>query len=153
MFVACSRRRYDGRSMPSFPRVRARLALVALLTVGACRAQRPPDLVVVVVDTLRADRLGCYRRPPGLPPLLGSLASRGHLFRHAYAQSSWTNPSVASLLTSRYQSQHGVVAFGSVLSDDELTLPEVLQHAGYATAGFLANGVLAGKLGYQQGFD
>jgi arylsulfatase len=133
--------------------VRPGLALVALLALAACGGRRPPDIVVVVVDTLRADRLGCYGSGQGLTPFLDSLAARGHLFRHAYAQSSWTNPSVASLLTSRYQSQHGVVAFGSVLAADELTLPEVLQQAGYATGAFSANGVLAGKLGYQQGFD
>src|SRR5437870_9418618 len=115
-------------------------AAVLALLAGCDRSYRaapvPPDIVLVVIDTLRADRIGGYGNPRGLTPTIDRLASNGVLFRHAYAPSSWTKPSVASLLCSRYWSQHGVGAFGSILSASEVTLPEVLRDHGYATAGF-----------------
>jgi arylsulfatase A-like enzyme len=112
-----------------------------------------PNVLIVLIDTLRADRLGAYGNRDGLTPFLDSLAARGTVFRRAYAPTSWTNPSVASLLTSRYQSQHGVITFASVLADDETTLPEVLRSAGYTTGGFTANGLINAHFGYAQGYD
>jgi arylsulfatase A-like enzyme len=112
-----------------------------------------PDLIVLLVDTLRADRLGCYGSTRGLTPFLDTLAAKGHVVRHAYAQVPWTSPSVASLFTSRFQSQHGIVGFNSVLAESEITLAEALRNAGYATAGFSANGLIGPRLGYGQGFD
>lgn len=131
----------------------AALALWALACLAACAREPRPNFLVVVIDTLRADRLGCYGNTRGLTPFLDSLAGRGVLFRHAYAQSPWTNPSVASLLTSRYQSQHRMLALNSVLADAEVTLPEVLRAAGYATAGFSANYLIGPGAGFHQGFD
>jgi arylsulfatase A-like enzyme len=127
--------------------------LTALCVLPACGARRAPDIVLVVVDTLRADRLGCYGNARGLTPFLDSLAARGVVFRNAYAPAPWTNPSVASLLTSRFPSQHGAVAFESVLADAEVTFPEVLREAGYRTGAFSANGGIQGGLGYGQGFQ
>ena len=108
---------------------------------------------MLVGDTLRADRLGSYGSARNLSPFLDSLARRSAVFRNAYATSSWTNPSVASLFTSRYPSQHGVISFESVLSQEEVTLAEALREAGYATAFFSPNGVLREGWGYEQGFD
>jgi arylsulfatase A-like enzyme len=135
-------------------RLRSALLLALPLLLTACDLRRgAPNLLVIVVDTLRADRLGAYGNTRRLTPFLDSLAARGTVFRHAYAQSSWTNPSVASLLTSRFQSQHGIIAFGSVLAAAETTLPEVLKEHGYATAAFTANGLLAERNGFAQGYD
>src|SRR5262249_56902134 len=100
-----------------------------------------------------ADRLGSYGSKRGLTPFLDSLAARGIVFQHAYAQSSWTNPSVASLFTSRFQSQHGVVGFASRLPESEITLAEALHGAGYATAAFSGNGLIGRNVGFDQGFD
>jgi arylsulfatase A-like enzyme len=119
----------------------------------ACGRPTPPNVVFVVVDTLRPDRLGVYGDGRGLTPFVDSLAERAYVFHRAYAQSSWTNPSVASMLTSRYQSQHNVISFGSVLPDEELTLPELLKQRGYATGAVVANILLQPRLGYGQGFD
>ena len=110
-------------------------------------------MIVIVIDTLRADRLGAYGNQRGLTPFLDSLAARGIVFTQAYAQSSWTNPSVASLFTSRFQSQHRVVAPSSRMADSEVTLAEALHDRRYATGGFSANGLLAGHVGFAQGFD
>jgi arylsulfatase A-like enzyme len=127
--------------------------LLVLAGCGMSAPARPPNVLLIVIDTLRADRLGCYGNPDGLTPFIDALAARGTLFRRAYAPSSWTNPSVASLFTSRWQSQHNIVEYGSVLGEAEVTLAETLRAAGYVTGGFLANGLLAPKYGFNRGFD
>ena len=129
-------------------------SLLALsLVIAACTRADPPDVLLIVVDTLRVDRLGAYGNERGLTPFLDSLAERSYVFQNAFAQSSWTSPSVASLLTSRFQSQHGVLHFRSVLADAEVTLPELLKQRGYATAGFCANWLIANNRGFGQGYD
>jgi arylsulfatase A-like enzyme len=122
------------------------------LWLMACSPPRSPDIIVIVGDTLRADRLGSYGGARALTPFMDSIAARATLFRNAYATSSWTNPSVASVFTSRYPSQHGVISFDSVLAESEVTLAEALREAGYATAFFSPNGVLREDWGYGQGF-
>jgi arylsulfatase A-like enzyme len=110
-------------------------------------------VLLVVLDTLRADRLGAYGSTRGLTPFLDELAAQGVVFENAYATSSWTSPSIASLFTSRHPIQHGVVAFESVLGDGEATLAESLRELGFARGGFSANFRIAEALGYGQGFD
>ena len=106
-----------------------------------------------MLDTLRADRLGAYGSTRGLTPFLDELAARGVVFENAYATSSWTSPSIASLFTSRHPLQHGIVGFESVLGDGEATLAESLRALGFTSGGFSANFRIAEKLGYGQGFD
>ena len=106
-----------------------------------------------MVDTLRADRLGAYGNTRGLTPFLDQRAAAGTMFRRAYAASSWTPPSVASLFTSRYPIQHRVVTSKAKLADAEVTLAEKFAAAHYATAGFSANLRLSEDLGFAQGFD
>ncbi len=130
-------------------RVAAALAVVA---ISACRG-RSPDVIVVLVDTLRADHVGAFGGPPGLTPFLDSFAASGVAFTHAYSTSSFTNPAVASLFTSRYPSQHHVTRSDSQLGTDELTLATVLERARYRCFGFVGNMVLAPALGFGQGFD
>ena len=98
------------------------LLAVPLCIVAGCGRKPPPHVILIVVDTLRADRLGAYGSQRGLTPFLDQLAHRGTVFRNAYAASSWTCPSVASLFTSRYPSQHKVIALDSRLPDSEVTL-------------------------------
>ncbi len=130
------------------------LLLLIALGTGACRSQppKPTDVVMIVVDTLRADRLGTYGYAKGLTPVLDRFANRGVRFDRAYATTSWTMPSVASLFTSRLPSQHRVSDFDSRLGDSEVTVAEDLSAAGFATAGFTANWRLSQELGYGQGF-
>jgi arylsulfatase A-like enzyme len=125
--------------------------LVVLVPLAYSRA-RQPNVILVVVDTLRADRVGVYGNARGLTPFLDGLARRGVLFRNAYAASSWTCPSVASLFTSRYPSQHHVTTYRSKLPDAERTLAEDLAAGGYVTLGLSANLRLAGAFGWGQGF-
>jgi arylsulfatase A-like enzyme len=106
-----------------------------------------------VVDTLRADRLGSYGNTRGLTPFLDALAARGVRFANAHAASSWTNPSVASIFTSRHPSEHTVTSFDSRLPAGETTLAERLAQARYRQVGFVANFRLSRELGFGRGFD
>jgi len=146
-----------GAGTGSFERVSAAArvlgALLLALVVSACGRARRPNVLVVLIDTLRADRLGVYGNDRGLTPFLDALAPRGTLFEHAYASSCWTVPSVASLFTSRYPSQHHMVTFASRLPESELTLAERLRAAGWITGGFVGNPNLQPVFGYAQGFD
>jgi arylsulfatase A-like enzyme len=136
-------------------------ALFRPLAVGR-RASAKPDIVLISVDTLRADVLGAYGDDRGLTPFLDSLAAQGTVFERAYASSSWTVPTVASMMTGLYAHQHGVDrgAFQSSgvhsqppLPEALILLPERLRGLGYRTLGVTTNAHLAGDLGYQQGFD
>jgi arylsulfatase A-like enzyme len=131
----------------------AAVAAGALAALGCGAPQPPPNLLLVVIDTLRADRLGAYGGTRGLTPFLDGLAASGVVFENAYAASSWTSPSIASLFTSRHPIQHGVVGFESVLGDGEATLAESLRELGFASGGFSANFRISEQLGYGQGFD
>jgi arylsulfatase A-like enzyme len=144
----------NGRS-PSAGRKRFRLrvVLLALGLLAACSRTPPPNIVIVVFDALRADRVGCYGNTGGLTPYIDELAARATVFRRAYAPAPWTNPSVASLLTSRFQSQHGITSFESVLAESEVTLPEILGPHRYVSGAFSANGVIGKQRGFGQGYD
>src|SRR5260221_6793237 len=148
--------RRPGRKRSARTGVIAGAICAALATMAAhtTRGAPPaPNVIVIVVDTLRADRVGGpYGSLRGLTPFLDELAQRGSRFARAYAPTSWTCPSVASLLTSRYPSQHGVTKFDSVLSETEVTVAESLAPRGYHSAGFTANFRLAPDFGYAQGF-
>src|SRR5262245_63124377 len=76
-------------------RLRLLLAVAVLGGVSGCAGPKPPNILLIVVDTLRADRLGAYGNTRHLTPFLDSLAEQSYVFQRAYAQSSWTNPSVA----------------------------------------------------------
>jgi len=135
--------------------VKVRIAALLLLSLAglSCRGGRPPNVLVIVVDTLRADRLGVYGNTRGLTPFLDELADRGTVFANARSTSSWTIPSVASLMTSRYSPQHHVIGFGSRLAEAELTFAEAMQPLHYVAAGFSANFQLLQRSGYAQGFQ
>src|SRR5688572_17796743 len=110
--------------------------LLAVLMLPTAEKKPAPDVLMLVVDTLRADRLAHYGNTTGLTPFLNDLAERSNVVTRTYVQAPWTKPSVASLFTSRFASQHGITAYNSVLAADEDTLAESLRTAGYATAAF-----------------
>jgi arylsulfatase A-like enzyme len=134
--------------------LRAAILLVLSALLPACErnAHRPPNVLLVVIDTLRADKLGAYGNTQGLTPFLDDLATRGAVFERTYAVASWTIPSMASLFTSRYPTQHRVVTFGQRIADDEVTIGDRLGNAGWVGGGFAANPNLQKQYGYAQGF-
>lgn len=147
--------RLTGRRASSAALQAAALAVLALVVTNlalAGPAAGRPNIVIVSIDTLRADHLGCYgyRRPTS--PNLDRLAAGGVLFRNAIAQAPWTLPSHMSILTGLYPSGHGAVSEEHRLAPRFVTLAEVLQQEGYLTVGITDGGFLGRKYGYQ-GFD
>ncbi len=134
-------------------------APAALLFALACacgegRTAARPNLLLVSVDTLRADRLGCYGGDPSLGVAICGLAAAGTRFAWAFAAAPYTAPSVASILTSRYPAQHGVTQSAhTVLADDAVSVAELLRDAGYTTAAFVSNPVLDRSRKLARGFD
>ncbi|MFQ5855673.1 MAG: sulfatase [Anaerolineae bacterium] len=115
---------------------------------------RRPDIILLVLDAQRADRLSCYGCPIETSPQLDVLAAEATLFAHAVTPAQWTIPSHASMFTGLYPSQHTMFQQESVLPAALPTLAERLQQAGYFTAGF-SNNPLVGilKNGLRRGFD
>ncbi|HET9316578.1 MAG TPA: sulfatase, partial [Vicinamibacteria bacterium] len=117
------------------------------------RAPRPLSVVLLTLDTTRADRLGCYGHPGGASPNLDALARRGVLFRQAYAHVPLTCPSHASLLTGRLPTGHGVRDNGGyVLAPGLPTLAERFAAAGHRTGAFVSAFVLDRRFGLARGF-
>lgn len=114
---------------------------------------RQPNILVYLVDTLRADRLGCYGYPRGTSPFIDQFAAEAVVFTDSQAQSPWTRASVASMLTGLWPQKHEVNDDEDQLSDAALTLPEILQQAGYRTAAITTNGNSSRLAGFAQGFD
>ncbi|MCI0575645.1 MAG: sulfatase-like hydrolase/transferase [Chloroflexi bacterium] len=118
-----------------------------------------PDIIFIVLDTQRVDRLGCYgyqAREPGasITPNLDAFAGRGALFEQAVAPAQWTIPSHASMFTGLYPTAHQVTQSNHSLGPDRPHLAEVLRAAGYQTIGF-CNNPLVGILnnGFKRGFQ
>jgi arylsulfatase A-like enzyme len=112
-----------------------------------------PNLVLIVVDTLRADFTTPYGFEHDTSPELAAWATRGVLFEHARSQSSWTKISMTSLMTSLWPRSHGIRDAKDGLSSSAVTLAEALREAGYATYGVQTNGWLHQSFGFHQGFD
>ena len=117
------------------------------------REQRDLNLVFLLVDTLRADRLGVYGYPRPTSPNIDALASGGVLFEDVGAQSTWTKTSMASLWTATHPVKHGVLRFDHALPDAVRMPAEILREAGYRTVGIWRNGWVDSNFGFAQGFD
>lgn len=123
-----------------------------LLFLG--REKPRPNVIIISIDTLRADHVGCYGHWRDTSPYLDALAKESVLFEDAYAPCSLTTPSHVSLFTSLYPLSHGVLwnADMDSFSNDIVTLAEVLQSNGYRTAGFAGGGQVSEILGFKRGF-
>jgi choline-sulfatase len=140
----------------------ARVALLLVLA-GACGCGEPqspdgtadrPDVLLVTLDTTRADRLGCYGHAAAATPVLDGLASRGLLFEKAWSPAPLTLPSHASILSGLYPVEHGARDNGLYRVGEEcLLLPEVLSAEGWRTGAFISSAVLSKRFGLGQGFD
>jgi arylsulfatase A-like enzyme len=129
------------------------LASVGALACGSEPEGLPPNFVLVVVDTLRADHLTDPGNSLLDTPSFDTLRRQSTWFRNAYATASWTLPSLASLFVSQLSSQHRLVRWGTKLGPDHVTLVEVLRAAGYRTGGWSANVMIEDDSGFQQGFE
>jgi len=132
--------------------MRAAAALALALATG-CGFSRAPNVVLVSIDTLRADHLGSYGYARDTSPEIDRLAAQGVRYAHAYAAASWTLPSHVSLFTSQLPSRHGVRDDRNALSPQATTLAKLLSAAGYSTAGFVSWVYVGAAYGLGQGFD
>ncbi len=137
------------------------IALVALVALAACSTSRPPaappsarNVLVITIDTLRADRLGIYGAAKVQTPNIDRLAREGAFARHATAHVPLTRPSHVSMFTGLYPAEHGVRDNVSpALPNDVPLLAERFKANGYATAAFVASVVLTRQAGLARGFD
>ena len=142
-----------------------RRAVAIALALGACHSAQGPlaeltpapsslNVVLLTLDTLRADRLGCYGFPGNSTPNLDQLAKEGVLFEQATSTVPLTLPSHSSILTGLLPPNHGVRDNGAIpLAEARTTLAERYKAAGYATGGFVGAWVLERRFGLAQGFD
>ena len=110
-------------------------------------------MILYVADTLRADALGCYGNEAGPSPELDALAAEGLLFENAFAPSSWTRASMASLLTGTHPRVHGAEDRDQALGDEARLLSEVLRDEGYATCLVTTNPNIGRFFRFDQAFD
>lgn len=117
-------------------------------------APQAPNVALIVIDTLRADRLHVYGNPREVSPHIDRLAEEGLLFRFAASSGPWTIPGTASILTGRTSPAHGLGDTKSDFLADRLqTLPELFRRAGARTAAFSTNPLISESRNFDQGFD
>lgn len=145
-------------------RRRQRRAVCCLALLGAalagCRASPPPNILLISLDTLRADSLGSYGYHRDTTPFLDQLASRGVRFQKAFVPTLATTPSHATILSGQYQESHGVLLGSRQEQGTEATiipgtiplLPEILSEAGYLSLAVTDGGRMKGRFGFQRGF-
>ncbi len=141
-----------GMSLPGFKLV---VAVGCLAVLSACgRApSAPPNIVLIVLDTVRADRLSCYGYHRPTSPRIDELCARGIRFDRASSTSTWTLPAHASVFTGLYPVEHGATQENATLGAGPATLAEILSDRGYATLGVSANPIVSRDAGFARGFD
>ncbi|MBI3784957.1 MAG: sulfatase [Deltaproteobacteria bacterium] len=131
------------------------VVLTFLLGVVGRLVLRPTRLnvVLITIDTQRADRLGCYGYAKAKTPNLDTFASEGVRFTNAFCDVTWTTPSMASVMTGQYAAHHGMRSTYQQLNPSLQTLAEILKKQGYHTAAVIGSFPLDSVFGLDQGFD
>ena len=117
------------------------------------KPDRPPDVFIYLIDTLRADHLGCYGYERGTSPVMDAFAGEATVYERAFTPSTWTRPSVATMLTGLHASVHGAMHESEVLDEWAVLLPEILREAGYGTICISTNDQVGPQAGFEQGYD
>ena len=152
--------------MTRFPLLIPCLLLLCLSLIACSKSARtdsagqsaPPcpgcNVVLVSMDTVRADHLGAYGYPRNTSPNLDRLARRSIVFEHAISQTAWTLPGHGSMMTGLYPSRLGVQRYPAIRKLPDVTLlAEVFKQNGYATGGFTGGGFVSAHFGFARGFD
>ena len=133
---------------------RAALVALGVSALVGCGSEAPPNLVLVTLDTTRADRLGLYGYPEGTSPTLDALGAESLVFDNAFSMVPVTLPAHTSMLSGLAPLAHGVRDNGRfVVPDDLETLPVLLSESGFETAAFVSGFVLDSRFGLDRGFD
>lgn len=112
-----------------------------------------PNVIIITIDTLRADRLGCYGNKRNTSPNIDRFAQKGVLYENAISQAPWTLPSMMSMYTSLYPSHVGAKDIHSNFMNELLTLPEFMKNNFYNTIAVVSHIVVSKVYGFSQGFD
>jgi arylsulfatase A-like enzyme len=124
---------------------------------GCAPAPEPPprpNIILISMDTLRADRLGCYNdAEQSLTPWMDTLAANGVQFNNAFVQVAFTLPSHMSMMTGVHPDVHKVDKKNTTLSNDLVTIAETLQPLGYRSVGLVTNNWMEAEFGFDRGFD
>jgi arylsulfatase A-like enzyme len=126
---------------------------IIVLGFPNCKKEEKPNILLITIDTLRRDRLGCYGYSLNTSPFIDRLAGEGVVFKHTVTPIPLTDPSHASILTSLHPLTHQVMKNSSWLNSRVETTAEVLKENGYYTIGAVAVRHLAAKYNFSQGFD
>jgi len=125
----------------------------AALPSGRKKLPDKSDILIYVIDTLRSDHLGCYGYSRNTSPNIDRFAEDNTLYLNAYTPASWTRPSGASIVTGLLPRNHNTMSRKQKLTDEFITLAEMLQAQGYHTIYFSTNGNVGKTFGFDQGFD
>ena len=130
-----------------------------MLLVAACAAvscgsrDDATNVVLIGVDTLRPDHLGCYGYDRNTSPNIDRFVGESVLFENVFSQAPWTLPSFATVFTSLYPTQHGAVHLNASLRPSVPTLAEILRDSGYATGAIVNGPYLKARFKVNRGFD
>lgn len=135
-------------------RTALKIVPLSFILVGSGFAEDKPNVLLISVDTLRADHLGCYGYSSARTPVIDQIAREGVRFERAFSTVPLTLPAHASILTGTYPGYHGIKDnAGFILSAEQTTIAEVFQEEGYRTGAVVGAYVLDSKFGLDQGFD
>ncbi|MCP4633462.1 MAG: sulfatase [candidate division Zixibacteria bacterium] len=129
------------------------IVLVTILIISCSSGGKKPNIILIVIDTLRDDHLGYNGYDRNTSPNIDAFSKEGVVFNNAYSQSGWTWPSVASIFTSLYPKDHGCIFWSIQMNNELITLAEVLKDKGYNTFGYPSLFLFDIESGFQQGFD
>lgn len=131
------------------------LFLLLLASVPLPSRTKPPgpNLILISIDTLRADHLGCYGYPRPVSPTLDAFAAEAIVFNDVFADSPWTLPSHATMLSGHGSLTHGAVLHNRGIAGDILLLSEILREAGYQTKALVSSIFLSPNYGFAAGFN
>ena len=146
-FTACSEATPANTAEP------ASASPIARIQTQPVAPRAPSNVLLIVIDSLRKDRMSAYGYERNTTPRIAELASDGVLYTGAVSQAPWTTPSIGSLMTSRYPSSLGIETERSVIPESLDMLAERLQDAGFATGGVVSHTFCSTDWGFAQGFD
>lgn len=127
---------------------------IIVAQVNVPQVSRRPNVIIIAIDTLRSDHLGCYGYQRDVSPNIDKLAAEGVLFEQCYSVASWTLPAFMSIFTGLMPAIHECTYSGSSpLSDAIPTLPKQFKKQGYYCSAIVSNPLLNGKYGFKRGFD
>lgn len=143
----------DLRTPCALRALEGRVHLVEPRLATEASGERPANVLVLVLDTLRADRLGPWRDGPSLTPSLDALLAESTVWTQAWSNAPWTLPSIATLMTGRQAAEHGAHFGSASLAPEVSTLGEALRASGHRTAAFTEGGYFLPSFGLARGFD